>query len=196
MRRKLLSLAAALSAVLCVGVSVLWVRSYHHISEAEWWEVPRNPESVINGDNPKRILRLRCEYGQWFIEWLRFADVYLDPVTWDPPRADVPKRWRLRNCGDFPVQNWLADPSRDRLSVHWIDLSEPSYDTAGTQLVVPIWLPFVMTLVLPLAQGARLARRRRRVGRGLCAACGYDLRATPDRCPECGAVPAAKGEQA
>jgi hypothetical protein len=53
-------------------------------------------------------------------------------------------------------------------------------------LGMPIWLAILISL-MPAAfwaeRGFRRAMRRRH---GRCRACGYDLRATADRCPECG----------
>ncbi len=53
----------------------------------------------------------------------------------------------------------------------------------GWLLLISLVLP-LRPLVLRVVRQATLARWR--TSRGLCAHCGYDLRATPDRCPECG----------
>lgn len=44
-------------------------------------------------------------------------------------------------------------------------------------------------LFLSAFVGSTYIARGHRVEQGVCAACGYDLRATPNRCPECGTVP-------
>jgi hypothetical protein len=60
-----------------------------------------------------------------------------------------------------------------------------------TAVGVPYYFVFWSAALLPAIRGRRAVvrrRRRRRVAAGRCGACGYDCRATPDRCPECGAV--------
>ncbi|HZN64556.1 MAG TPA: hypothetical protein VFB66_04600, partial [Tepidisphaeraceae bacterium] len=53
----------------------------------------------------------------------------------------------------------------------------------------PHWLPVAVFGFVPAMSLIAVAKRKRRMGHGLCPACGYDLRATPEGCPECGHVP-------
>ncbi len=60
-------------------------------------------------------------------------------------------------------------------------------------VTLPLWAPLFCFSLLPgmmLVRRHTRQRRAKRVAGGLCPNCGYDLRATPQGCPECGPVPA------
>ena len=79
-----------------------------------------------------------------------------------------------RGFSGFPVRaSDLGGPTR----LHW-------------NIRLPHWIAIALTGALPLSwvvrQGKRTITSRQRRRSGLCLTCGYDLRASPDRCPECG----------
>jgi hypothetical protein len=84
-----------------------------------------------------------------------------------------------------------------------LDFAEGSVDVSGNIVHDPagnmhakIWLIFsVVFLILPTTRLSlfavgiwRRSREAKWAKSNRCANCGYDLRATPDRCPECGKV--------
>jgi hypothetical protein len=60
---------------------------------------------------------------------------------------------------------------------------------------IPHWFLLLLSGVIPAWWMLRFhskRRRERRQSQGLCMVCGYNLQETPNRCPECGAVPAGR----
>jgi hypothetical protein len=65
-------------------------------------------------------------------------------------------------------------------------MNEYRYAITNWSIQVP-WLLITAVVFLPAAMIViQQFLRQRRVAAGRCTACGYDLRATPERCPECG----------
>jgi hypothetical protein len=61
--------------------------------------------------------------------------------------------------------------------------------SAATMLAWLVAFAAALLFALLLRRSLLRGRIETRLSKSLCVKCGYDLRATPDRCPECGAVP-------
>jgi hypothetical protein len=91
----------------------------------------------------------------------------------------------------LPFESGLVQFVRGRASTDERGLLRPDGMTF-LEVVLPNWLVLAVFGGIPAVFMVRPAVRRLiawRRPRGRCRACGYDLRMTPDRCPECGAVP-------
>jgi hypothetical protein len=92
------------------------------------------------------------------------------------------------------VERYDAPKLLARLGIDWKRTDNSSVDAQGHYVYreilfcVPYWLLTVLAGGIGWSIGRKPRRTRGRIKRGLCIVCGYDVRATPGRCPECGYV--------
>jgi hypothetical protein len=149
-----------MSLVLALGVAGSWVRSY--------W---RMDVVCFEQEDHRHDYALGAAMG--FVAYQRriFDGILSRPHGfryWSSPAIrldDLPK--------GFPGFRWRRDP-------------DDSPVVTETLICVSHAYLLALFLLLPALRFYRWFRRVRRVIPGHCLKCGYDLRATPDRCPECG----------
>jgi hypothetical protein len=114
------------------------------------------------------------------------------------PAPDPDGRWT-----DLPRTHPLAEFARQEPTasgtivatfrlpgLHFLDdravISGPTHTRESRWWTVSLWMPTSVVALLTFAMVWPSIRRMRKRRRGKCTVCGYDLRASPDRCPECG----------
>jgi hypothetical protein len=174
MVRRRSDMLTALSLLVLVVITVMWVRSLFR----------------------QDVIALQAPY-RWALESgggelrLRFARVLSN------------RRWDIRSGGPNTLRWILNNQHHEKRQVRFLgfgygtfrEVMAPSFRTPRAPMIprfrvdilaVPYWAIFITAGALPTrrAWNARIRQRRARDGR--CPECGYDMRATGKRCPECG----------
>jgi hypothetical protein len=165
------NVVTVLSLLLLATVVVLWVRS-STVIDGYYWDGGRGTydlHAVRSALGEIQYANERTGYPSVLIPFRRgFASqtgsqLPLRYIGYPYPLAGRTSRW-----GPVRVH---------RINTYWFAVS------------VQDWALVVLAALIPAARvvgfGRKLYRRTRMLA-GSCPACGYDLRATPDRCPECG----------
>ena len=163
---RLLSSASALSLVLCLTTLALWVGSY---SVAEQVAATRACRYTVGVSG-----------GQLTVEKSICQAIYTGEDGPALVPVDYSVSWRFTLHPPPPNINGEGDPDWGGAP------SRPNVETRAVLFTVPVWLVTACLALPPLALFLGRLWKRSRRSEGHCAKCGYDMRATPNRCPECG----------
>ena len=204
--RLLFTILAALSLLLCVATCVLWVRGNGHcevicreVRTKSPWQ--GNDTSGTYCETSGFYCGLMSSAGAMNITWSRSLPdsafdwdtgrqievILKDAANWKWTFEDYP----YDGYAHYPVgvqgdeRGFVATYRRFQL----VYLTKKHNPRCDFEVTAPHWAWIALMLVSPATWAASRwsrIRKRRAAPAKQCATCGYDLRATPDRCPECG----------
>jgi hypothetical protein len=154
-----------LLTLICTGIIVAWPLTYFSAFLVAYVSPDGRAQAIGLNRGCVQVFRLsesRCQPGWHIQRWIPASD-FDNFACWSRP--------------------WIG------LRVVEFDHYPPLVlDTA--YVAISDWLVAVLTGMVPIRVAIAWMwmrrRQRRRIANGQCLKCGYDLRATPDRCPECG----------
>jgi hypothetical protein len=159
---------SAICLLLAVATAVLWVRSYwsddsiRYVAEAGYYV------DFSAGTEPGRV----CVY----------LNMRLAPHTAD-------QGWRVTSHSYRHMPAWLQPKEYPLLSMGFAwESFRLGAERMTREFASPFWAPVGVFSIGATTLWLPWTRRRLRRRRDLCEKCGYDLRASPERCPECGTV--------
>lgn len=165
---------STLSLLLLAAVIVLWCRSPRHADLVTFYTPAGHLAGLASERNGLLLCATEIPFG---------SEMGLSAQTMSATREEF-----------GPVHDLLFDPSNEKwhfLGFHTASGTVSTWNWKYSALIIPYWALIIPLTILPLTASRRLIIRHRRKRRGQCLACGYDLRQSPERCPECGRPAAA-----
>ena len=135
--------------------------------------------AVVSKDDRLTFIRAKLSDANAPVGWVHWIDINAALTEQNAP--SIASHFGLRSEPTSVPRQWGK--------------AEVGYEGIGSERVparcifIPYWVLATLFAVAPIHFAIDLLRRRQRLRAGFCVVCGYDLRATPERCPECGAAP-------
>jgi len=196
MKRRLFNFLTGLSLLMCVAVLACWVFGMVGKRHAAVVRLGGRPERSFFARVSRQHLilsdQLMVPVGMpagYVLDSTHFRQSTVTGPTFPPAGVGTeldPEYFALNPDGagfrKFRLWHGGVKVHDERGAIAW------QVRAAYGAVEIPWWSLLILCSALPASRWLVRHRRRSRARHRLCESCGYDLRATPGRCPECGTV--------
>jgi hypothetical protein len=178
MIRVLFTIFAFLSLLLFGAGIGMWVFG-------KWRDMSLTHVSIDRTNNMRWLNAITCVGGRMMLWDSQYQISDTDRAGWDlqiKPSIDYFRDWRYLSASNSDLYRRFGFLG---MEYDWDEMRYRSgFESRMRYIKVPFsWLSLFFAIAPALWTYRRLYCR---IPLGHCLSCGYDLRATPDRCPECG----------